>query len=109
MRLSKTEKDEIAKLYRCMRSAEEQEIQDLLNREVDELISKENTRIEKLQHEIKELEILKTAKIEENGYSTIDRYGCMRSHPILDEFRAETNAQLMKLWSGDITTISMEK
>lgn len=105
VRLSKTEKDKIEALYKCQRAILEQDIQ-------DELSIILQAGIEVKVQELKELTIrtdVINMEIEdykkEKGYHNKDRYGCMRVHPKIDKFRAETNAQLMKLWSNEATTL----
>ena len=104
-RLSKTEKDEIAKLYKCKRAAEELEIHEELNQEVEKLTMDINKQI-KTNEEC--LEVLKKQKLDmitEAGYGTLDRNGCMKSHARIDAFKIETNAQLMRLWSGEVNSL----
>ena len=105
MRLSKTEKDEIAKLYKCQRAMLEQDIQDELRKELDSGIEAHVKKVKELREQAEIHEDLIKKYKKENGFEDLDRYGCMRNHPRIDKFRAETNAQLMKLWSGEATTI----
>ena len=105
VRLSKTEKDEIAKLYKCQRAAEENEIHEQLNQEITELTKDIDERINALKAECEELKNLKSLKVKEAGYGTFDRNGCMKSHARIDAFKLETNAQLMKLWSGEVNLL----
>lgn len=105
MRLSKTEKDEIAKLYKCQRAMLEQDIQDELKKELDSGIEAHVKKVKELQGQLKIHENLIEKYKKEHGFENVDRYGCIRIHPRIDAFRAETNAQLIKLWSGEATTI----
>ena len=105
MRLSKTEKDKIEKLYKCQRAMLEQDIQDELHKELDSGIEAHVNKVHELRAQVEIHEDLIKKYKKEHGFEDMDRYGCMRSHPRIDKFRAETNAQLMKLWSGEITTI----
>ena len=105
MRLSKTEKDEIAKLYKCQRAMLEQDIQDELKAELDSGIEAHVKEVHELRKQIEIHEDLINKYKKEHGFENMDRYGCLRNHPRIDEFRAETNAQLMKLWGGEATTI----
>lgn len=105
MRLSKTEKDKIEKLYKCQRAMLEQDIQDELQKELDSGIEAHVKKVKDLREQAEIHEDLIKKYKKENGFEDLDRYGCMRSHPRIDKFRAETNAQLMKLWSGEATTI----
>ena len=104
-KLSKTEKDRIEALYKCQRSMLEQDIQDELKIEMESLIEPTQSRVNELNAEITECEKLMEAQKKENNFHNMDRYGCIRNHPRIDEFRAETNAQLMKLWGGEVTTL----
>lgn len=97
-KLSKTEKDRTEALYKCQRSMIEQDIQDELKIEMESLIEPTQSRVNELNAEIIECEKRMEAQKKENNFHNMDRYGCIRNHPRIDEFRAETNAQLMKLW-----------
>lgn len=104
-KLSKTEKDRIEALYKCQRSMLEQDIQDELKIEMESLIEPIQSRVNELNAEITECVELMEAQKKENNFQNMDRYGCIRNHPRIDKFRAETNAQLMKLWGGEVTTL----
>ena len=105
MRLSKTEKDEIAKLYKCRRAIEEEELQDRLNIERTTLTQAFDKTISDLKEELEREEKNRQELLKDHGYANMDRYGCMRSHPELDIFRAETNEKLMKLWGGEVNIL----
>lgn len=104
-KLSKTEKDKIEGLWKCQRSILEQDIQDELREELNEGISSYKAKIKGLQEEIESYEDMINGFKKVHGFENMDRYGCVRSHPRIDAFRAETNAQLLKLWTGEITTL----
>lgn len=104
-KLSKTEKDKIEGFYRCQRSILEQDIQDELKEELKDGIRLFINERKALQADLEKIEKLIEDYKKDNGFENMDRYGCMRSHPRIDGFRAETNAQLLKLWTGEITTL----
>ena len=94
VRLSKTEKDEIAKLYKCQRAAEEFELHEELDKGVEKLTLDINKQIKTAEEECLKLKKQKAYLINQAGYGTI-----------VDAFRLETNAQLMKLWSGEVNSL----
>jgi len=102
-KLSKTEKDKIAGLYKCQRSILEQDIQDELMEELNNGISSYKAKIKGLQEEIEAYEDMIDGFKKAHGFENMDRYGCVRSHPRIDAVRGETNARLLKLWAGKIT------
>lgn len=104
-KFSKTEKDKIEGLYKCKRFILEQDIQDELREELDAGLSTFKSERKTLQEELEKTERLIEEYKKENGFENMDRYGCIRSHPRIDEFRAETNNTLLKLWTGEITTL----
>ena len=104
-KLSKTEKDRIEALYKCQRALLEQDIQDELKDELETGIVTYRAAINESQKEIEEYENMIEEFKKDNNFHNMDRYGCIRNHPRIDEFRAETNAQLMKLWGGEVTTL----
>ena len=104
-KLSETEKDKIEGLYKCQRSILEQDIQDELRVELEASIEAHVEKNHDLREQIEVHEKLISKYKKDHGFENIDRYGCVRSHPRIDAFRAETNAQLLKLWTGEITTL----
>ena len=104
-KLSKTEKDKIEKLYKCQRAILEQDIQQELQAELDTGIEAHVQKIKELNKEAKAHEELITKYKKDHGFENMDRYGCFRMHPRIDEFRAETNNTLLKLWTGEIITL----
>ena len=104
-KLSKTEKDKIEKLYKCRRAILEQDIQDELQKELDTAIEAHVLKGKELRAEAQVHEDLITKYKKDHGYENMDRYGCFRMHPRIDKFRAETNDTLLKLWTGEISTL----
>lgn len=104
-KLSKTEKDKIKKQYKCQRALLEQDIQDELKNELDTGIEGHVAKVKELREEAEEHEKLIAKYKKEHGFENMDRYGCVRNHPRIDKFREETNAQLMKLWGGEVTIL----
>lgn len=105
VRLSKTEKDKIEALYKCQRAILEQDIQDKLSIMLRAGIKEKVKELKELEARINVITMEIEDYKKENGYQNMDRYGCMRAHPKIDKFRAETNAQLMKLWGNEATTL----
>jgi len=104
-RLSKTEKDEIARLYKCQRAALELEIYEIIDNKAGIIVEEINKEISVLKIELETKEGLKQEMLNEAGYKTYDRKGCLKAHPEIDTFKAETAAQLMKLWSGEVNKL----
>jgi len=104
-RLTITEKTRIEKLYLCERALLETDLKAELNRELLSGTEVHNNKIDELTEQIKIHQKLINNYTAEHKFGHIDSYGCMRSHPKLDEFRSETNAQLMKLWGNEVTTL----
>ena len=104
-KLSKSEKDKIEGLYKCQRSIIEQDIQDELREELNEGIESYKVTIKSLREEIEAYEDMIDDFKKGHGFENMDRYGCFRMHPRIDEFRVETNNTLLKLWTGEITTL----
>lgn len=104
-KLSKTEKEMIAGLYKCRRAAEEQEISEQIHRDMLNEVKDIDARLKQLRQEISDGEVLRDQIIKDKGYGSLDRMGCCKTHPKIDEFKRETNDQLMKLWAGEITIL----
>ena len=104
-RLSKTEKDKIESLYKCRRSVMEQDIHDELEARRDEVTRPLYDKIDNHKGQIARLEEIIEERTREEGLGKVDRYGCTRSHPLIDTFKSETSKQLRKLWSGEVNSL----
>lgn len=86
------EKRELERLIKCERERKRQHIFDRLDKKRQAIEAPFNVKIEKLEKEREEA-------VKSAGYGKLRERGCYDTHPELDAFDAETNAELKKLWS----------
>lgn len=104
-KLNVTEKKQIEALYKCKRNAGELTIISKLSAERDALVEPIWDDIKQHKDMITKLEIKRERTIIEAGYDNIGSYSCGNEHPELNNYRDVTAANLMKLWSGELTTL----